>query len=44
MKNYAIMKCADWLLYCLSIGWRKDQLSALEEIWWMYHDENGDEK
>lgn len=33
----AIRKCAQWLAYCLSIGWSKADLDALEAIWWKYH-------
>jgi len=40
-EGKAIIACARWLSYCLSIGWRKDQLDALEALWWKYHDENG---
>ena len=32
---------AEWLLYCLSIGWTREELSALEKMWDQYHDENG---
>jgi hypothetical protein len=34
-------KCAEWLVKCLELGWRKDQLNALEKTWWKFHDENG---
>lgn len=37
----AIQDCAVWLNYCLSIGYTKEQLDALEKIWWEHHDENG---
>ena len=37
----AIKKCAVWLIFCLSIGWKKEQLDALEKLWWEFHDENG---
>jgi len=33
--------CAHWLVYCLSIGWQRDQLDMLEALWWKYHDRNG---
>lgn len=36
-KNECIRRCAYWLSYCLDIGWRKDQLDALQAIWWKYH-------
>ena len=32
----SIKKCAEWLSYCLFIGWKKDQLDALEALWWKY--------
>ena len=33
--------CAEWLAYCLSLGWHKAQLDELEALWWKYHDNNG---
>lgn len=36
----AIKKCADWLKYCLDIGYHKDDLDTLEKIWWQHHDWN----
>jgi hypothetical protein len=40
----AIEACARWLGYCLELGWSKNQLDALEELWWKYHDERGEWK
>lgn len=40
-KTQGIKKCAEWLRYCLEIGWKKEQLDALEKIWWDFHDGNG---
>lgn len=40
----AILKCAQWLQYCVSIGWPKSDLDALEMMWWQYHDDNGNLK
>jgi len=37
----ALSACARWLSFCLSIGWRRDQLDALEALWWQYHDAKG---
>ncbi len=37
----ALRKCAEWLSYCLSIGWRREQLDALEALWWQHHDRTG---
>ena len=39
-----IEKCAEWLSYCLKIGWEKDQLDALENIYWKFRDGNGELK
>jgi len=36
-----IKLCAEWLAYCLSIGWDKSKLDALEAAWWKHHDGNG---
>jgi hypothetical protein len=36
-----IKACAEWLQFCLSIGWCKDHLDELEALWWKYHDKNG---
>lgn len=45
MSNYAIrlakQHCAQWLAYCLRIGWPKSSLDALEALWWKYHDDTG---
>lgn len=37
----AIKKCAEWLGFCLSIGWDKGELDDLEALWWQYHDDYG---
>ncbi len=37
----AIKACAEWLVKCLEIGWPKSALDELEEIWWKFHDANG---
>ncbi len=37
----ALRKCAEWLAYCLSIGWHREQLEALEALWWRHHDRTG---
>ncbi len=39
-----IKKCAEWLAYCLKIGWEKEHINALEKLWWKHHDENGNLK
>ena len=33
--------CAEWLAFCLKIGWAKSKLDKLEVLWWKYHDEQG---
>jgi hypothetical protein len=37
----AVHKCAEWLAYCVRIGWRRDELDFLEGLWWKYHDNRG---
>jgi hypothetical protein len=37
----ALIACARWLSYCLSIGWDRKDLDRLEQIWWEFHDERG---
>lgn len=34
-------QCSGWLSECLKLGWRKDQLDTLENIWWEHHDRLG---
>ena len=41
VTSRAMKQCAEWLCYCLSIGWTKSDLDALEYLWWMYHDRTG---
>ena len=38
----AVEKCTEWLSYCISIGWRKQDLDGLEKIWWEHRDKNGE--
>lgn len=33
--------CANWLKYCLELGYKKEHLDVLEKVWNDYHDENG---
>lgn len=40
-KNQNIKKCAEWLAFCLDIGFTKEQLPELEKLWYKYRDENG---
>jgi len=37
----AARQCANWLVSCLEIGWPKDKLDLLENIWWKHHDYRG---
>lgn len=43
-KTEGVKKCAEWLAYCLSIGWNKSDLTGLENIWHKFKDENGNLK
>jgi hypothetical protein len=40
-KQRAILECAIWLHWLLSIGWKKRELDALERVWWTYHTKEG---
>jgi hypothetical protein len=40
-NRQAIAKCAEWLSFCLSIGWSETDLDALQAIWWRHHDDYG---
>ena len=44
MRNKKIKKCAEWLAYCLEIGWSKNDLDGLQELWMANHDDNGNYK
>lgn len=44
MRNKKIKKCAEWLAYCLDIGWSKNDLDGLQELWMANHDDNGNYK
>jgi hypothetical protein len=39
-----VKKCAEWLAFCLSIGYKKEELDALENVFWMFRDRNGNLK
>jgi hypothetical protein len=30
-----------WLHFCLSIGWPRSSLKGLTDLWWQYHDDEG---
>ena len=40
----AIRECAEWLKACLDLGWSKDSLDFLEDLWWQHHDAKGNLK
>jgi hypothetical protein len=44
MRNKKIKKCAEWLASCLEIGWSKNDLDGLQELWMANHDDNGNYK
>lgn len=37
----ATVACGLWLAECLRLGWERQQLPALEELWWRHHDDSG---
>ena len=37
----ALRQCAEWLAFCLRIGWQRSQLDDLERLWWQYHNDKG---
>ena len=43
-KEQAIKKKAEWLSYCLNIGFPKSDLDELSNIWDKFKDENGNLK
>lgn len=42
-SRQAIFACARFLQACISFGWSRDHLDYLEELWWRYHDDRGNE-
>lgn len=40
-KHSKVKKCAEWLAYCLSIGWDKKDVPSLEKLWMEFHDYKG---
>jgi hypothetical protein len=40
-SSKAIYACADWMSYCLKIGWRQSDLDDLQRLWWQWHDDDG---
>jgi len=40
----ALQVCANWLAYCLKLGWKASDVPRLEQLWLEYHDEYGNLK
>jgi hypothetical protein len=40
-KTQAIKRCSEWLAYCKSIGWPASSMGRLCDIWWEFHDDDG---
>jgi hypothetical protein len=38
----AIREYRQWIDYCKAMGWPEKDLAALADIWWKYHDDNGE--
>ena len=41
LTTKAQKECCFWLTECLRLGWKKEQLDNLENLWWKYHDRLG---
>lgn len=39
-----LIRCLEWLAYCLSIGYKQSDLNGLEKIFWTFKDKNGNLK
>ena len=33
----ALRECALWLAFCMKVGWPRERLDDLEDLWWEYH-------
>lgn len=40
--NLGAKRCAAWLTACKKYGWPTSSMSALCDLWWKYHDDNGE--
>jgi hypothetical protein len=38
----ALRGCAEWLVECLRLGWRREDLDFMEELWWRHHNHRGE--
>jgi hypothetical protein len=36
-----VRACHKWLSYCLSIGWPRETLKGLADLFWQHHDRDG---
>lgn len=39
--NRGARKCLEWIKACQDIGWPKSTIPSLVDIWWEYHDDDG---
>lgn len=37
----ALKECVRWLGFCRKIGFKTEEVDALDRLWWRYHDEDG---
>jgi hypothetical protein len=42
MTPRGMLKLAEWLVYCESIGWPRASMPELTRIWHEFRDENGE--
>lgn len=38
---HAARKCAEWLTWCRENGWPRESTGRLADIWWKFHDDQG---
>lgn len=39
--NLGAKRCSAWLSKCKELGWLPSQMGMLCDLWWEYHDDNG---
>jgi hypothetical protein len=37
----AARACSKWLDTCRELGWRREDMPFLCDLWWKYHDDDG---
>jgi len=37
----AAKDCSNWLRACSDLGWRKEDMGRLADLWWEFHDDEG---